>query len=287
MKKEAVIKKLDGIVISDPSYNKDVWCRYESNIKDTNWNMVFNSKKEKDNEYGFESIDFNLSIGNPKVLDKIEIENDSISYPASLKVKEFEIGMDTACFCCGSMKNYKLLEESMSISTGTDGMMGSVYEFKFPGQDNPVAIVFQGEIDADFISEEELFKSFCSGFDANEINKNLDEIVYDAANKKKEISYQKEDLVDHLVHVGFGRKSDVKATVWNYANKLMIELEKQGVVKAHDFGRGKGKWKICDDNKTIADIVKYAKEHETPAMEKITFNYLKYERKQNQNNRDI
>lgn len=169
MLKNGTIKKLNGIVISDPSYGQDVKCRYQSDRKYEKWQYEYSSisRKEKYKDFTFSMIDFCLKLGSSDVIQEIKIneEDSSFSYPSDFKMKEFRIGMDTACFCIGSKTNYDAFGESMAIDTGTDGYLGVVFEFVPSGKSKPVAILFLGNIDGNLISEEELYRSIMSGFD--------------------------------------------------------------------------------------------------------------------------
>lgn len=144
LKKEAIVEKLEGIVISDPWYGKEVWCRYENGIYATNWKMEFESNVEHDDEYNFDTIVFNVKLGKSEILSKIKVNDNSFSYPSSLDVKEYTIGMDTACFCIGSKKNYEKYGNGMAINTGADGILGNVYEMKLKmlNSKQPDAILF-------------------------------------------------------------------------------------------------------------------------------------------------
>lgn len=181
MKKEMIVPELDGIVISDPWYEKGVWCRYESDVKGKDWKMEMNTEIVEDEEYEmFSSIDFTMKLALPSLAPYISIGKESIRYPQSLQMKEYDIGMDTACSCCGSQKNYEMLGESMAIRTGTDGLLGTVYEFRSGKTNEVCAVVFMGSIDAEMINPNELTAEFCAGFDAVELEKDLDKVIADA-----------------------------------------------------------------------------------------------------------
>ena len=277
LKKEAIIEELDGIVVSDPWYGKDVWCRYESDIQASNWKLEFECEIEHDNEYNFDTVVFNVKLGKPEIISKIKMNDNGFSYPSTLDIKEYTIGMDTACFCIGSKKNYEKYGNGMAINTCTDGILGDVYEMKLKmlNSKQPDAILFMGAIDADFINQEELFKAICRGFDGKElyIDKPLEDKLKHIQGHIKE---RNDSGIKELVNIGFGNKSDFRPTIWNYANKLMEVLAEERLVEEHNFGRGKGKWKFVDDKMSIDVVIEKAKELKNPKIKEITKKYANY-----------
>lgn len=282
-----MVEKLEGIIISDPSYDKNTKgydgkpIRYENDIIAFNWNLVFESEIEHDDYYDCDTILFNVILGKKEIVNKINVNDNGFSYPSTCDIKCYEIGMDRACFCMGSKKNFAMYGEEMAINTGTDGFLGNCYEIKLHmlQSEYPDAILFMGAIDADFISEKELFETICAGFDAKvlELNKNksLNTKVNEAVQKQMNEEIQSDTIKD-LIQIGFGRKSDFKATVWKYANQLMEVLADEGLVVEHDYGRGKGKWDIKDNKMSISDVVLHAKDLEHPKIADIVVKFEAY-----------
>lgn len=276
--KRAHIPFLNGIIISDPSYSNDVWCRYESNVVGKDWSMFFDSHTTADNEFPeFSYIDFSLIIGNEEIASRIRKIDDRIVYPAKLEVNSFEIGMDTACFCCGAKDKVNHFGEMMAINTGTDGLLGDVYEFKLNGKVE--AIYFMGSIDASFIDERGLFQHFKSGFDAIEKEQTLQENI--KAAKKRTESDLYGHVIDNLILIGLGNKKDFKPTIWKYASRFMEEIQKLGYAVPHDYGRGKGKWDLVNMSKE--DVIQQVLKQMTPEMWKIILGYQNYQDKMKNN----
>lgn len=132
------IKELNHIVVSDPTYKKDVWCRYEvDNLKEKNWDVELdiNEVEYKIDGYTINGIKFNLMLQKENGLCKVE--DDKIKYLKGIKIKKYDIAMDTACVALGINKNAKEIIDSQSewqpkcsIRTGSDGIFGSVTEGK-------------------------------------------------------------------------------------------------------------------------------------------------------------
>lgn len=130
-------------------------------------------------------------------------------------------------------------------------------------------------IDAVFINQEELFKAICRGFDGKELY--IDKSIEDKLKLiQGHIKERNDSGIKELVNIGFGNKSDFKPTVWNYANKLMEVLAEEGLVEEHNFGRGKGKWKLVDDKMSINEVIEKAKKLNTLKIEEITKKYANY-----------
>ena len=139
MRYKGIIKDLNHIVISDPTYKKDVWCRYErNNINEKNWkvDIDIHPVEDKFEEITIKGTEFFLCIyRNSKVC---QLENEgTIKTLKGIKVSETEIGMDTACVALGINDKAKDIIESQkewqpecSLSTLTDGIFGTVKEGK-------------------------------------------------------------------------------------------------------------------------------------------------------------
>lgn len=155
MKCSGKIKDLNHIVISDPTYEKGVWCRYEiDNLKEKNWHVDLDvyEVEDKYDDYTINGIEFNMVL--QKVKGICRVEDDKIKYLSGLDTKDYEIGMDTACVALGINNNAKEIinsqaewQPSCSIRTGTDGMFGSVTEGK--KNNDLVFLVVTGYLSAD------------------------------------------------------------------------------------------------------------------------------------------
>lgn len=172
MSGETTFKK---IIISDPYYEANVWCRYEEDFKFSfPWNVEYeaflsHTTFEFDGEeFPDNSVNFYLSFsrsdiqGDIRSLVQYDLDSGQTSYNSNLNRKEFEIGMDTACFIvCSDQNDYEV------ISTGTDGILGMVAVYSYKNQ--PIFIQFMGDIDADLTDIESLGKVFFSNLNVNNV----------------------------------------------------------------------------------------------------------------------
>lgn len=127
MKYKGLIKELKHIIVSDPSYNKDVWCRYENDcLNNSDW---ISELEIQDDE---ELIDFKILL--KKNADDCILEENGFRYKAD-GLLEYQIGMDTACISIGAnqqaneiIKSRGTWQPSVALKTGTDGIFGDVIE---------------------------------------------------------------------------------------------------------------------------------------------------------------
>lgn len=155
MKCSGKIKNINHIVISDPTYEKDVWCRYElDNLKEKNWHVDLDvyEVEDKYDDYTINGIEFNMVL--QKVKGLCRVDDDKIKYLNGLDIKDYEIGMDTACVALGINNNAKQIIDSQTewqpdcaIRTGTDGMFGSVTEGR--KKDELAFLVITGYLSSD------------------------------------------------------------------------------------------------------------------------------------------
>ena len=157
MRYKGIIKKLDKIVISDPSYGDDVWCRYErNNINEKDWKveLEINDYKHKyEDGITVKGIEFFVLMSKEKE-DCVLKNNGSFSYLSKNKIKETEIGVDTACISFGvnefadDIKNaIDEWQPEFALKTLTDGQFGYVKEGIENNQVN--FIWFNGFLDED------------------------------------------------------------------------------------------------------------------------------------------
>lgn len=138
MKCYGKINKINHIVISDPSYKKDVSCRYEiNNLNEKNWlvDIEINEVEDKFDNIVIKGIEFYLLLH--KNNDDCIFKNKDFKYKKNIEIKNYEIGMDTACVALGINDKAKEIVESpeewhptYSIFTATDGYFGDVFEGK-------------------------------------------------------------------------------------------------------------------------------------------------------------
>lgn len=165
------IEKLDNIVISDPCYEKNVWCRYErENIKEKNWVVTIELEEEEEEIDGDEFKYINLNI----LLSK----NEFISNLDDIEISKTSIGMDTACIAFGINENadkiinsrieYEL-QSNCSLPTASDGMFGEVTEFK--KNDELKCIYIEGTFDGDILTPKEILDYVIKQFEIVDLKK--------------------------------------------------------------------------------------------------------------------
>lgn len=157
MRYKGKIKELNHIIISDPSYDENVTCRYEKdNLKEKNWNVDIDIHPtvDKIEDFTIKGTEFFLFLSKDKRLSELR-ENGTIRYLSGLEIKETEIGMDTACVALGiNEKADEIIElrddwqPECSLNTLTDGIFGTVKEGKL-NDNHTVFIWLSGYLDED------------------------------------------------------------------------------------------------------------------------------------------
>lgn len=189
MRYKGKIKELEHIVISDPSYDETVTCRYErNNLEKDNWlvdidiNQVVIPITEEFNAKGTE---FFLFLYKSPQLCKLR-ENGTISYLNGIKLEKTDIGLDTACVALGINEKADEIIDCIDdwqpdcfLQTLTDGIFGTVKEGKI--NDDIVFIWISGYLDEDTgLSIEEII-------DYLEYQLNITELTKVKENAKQEI----------------------------------------------------------------------------------------------------
>lgn len=156
MRYNGEIEKLNHIIVSDPSYDKDVTCRYEKtgmNEKDWKIDIDIENVEDKFYEYTLKGIEFYIFLVKNRNFAELG-EKGSIKYLREIKIEETEIGIDTACIAFGiNEKADEIIEvqdiwqPEESIKTLTDGLFGTVKEGT--KNDEPVFIWISGYITDD------------------------------------------------------------------------------------------------------------------------------------------
>ncbi len=158
------IKNLNHIVVSDPYYKKGTWCRYEiDDLKEKDWlvDLAIYPVEDKIGKYYVKGLEFMLLLKQNEEDCSIEKEG-SISYLSDINIKDYKIGMDTACIALGINNKAKEIIESRgewqpscAIRTGGDGIFGDVSEGKKNGKLSFLLIT--GYFDEEFINQNQLF----------------------------------------------------------------------------------------------------------------------------------
>lgn len=156
MRYKGKIKELNHILISDPSYDESVTCRYErTNLNEENWLIDIDIKPvvEQIEDFTIKGTEFFLFLYKNKKLGELR-ENGTISYLKGIKLEETEIGMDTACVALGIDAKAKEIidlrddwQPECSLNTLTDGFFGTVKEGKI--DEDVVFIWLSGYLDED------------------------------------------------------------------------------------------------------------------------------------------
>lgn len=165
MKFRGKINNINHVVISDPSYKKGVWCRYEKeNLNETNWlvNLDISLVETKVGEYYLKGTEFSLLL--KKNTEDCSLDDErTLSYMSDIKLNDYKIAMDTACVALGINDNAKEIidcreewQPSCAIRTGGDGIFGEVSEGT--QNDKLCFLLITGYFEEDFINENELFE---------------------------------------------------------------------------------------------------------------------------------
>lgn len=139
MRYKGKINELNHIIISDPSYDESVTCRYEkTNLKEKNWLIDIDIKpvEEKIENLTIKGTEFFLFLCKDKKLGELR-ENGTISYLRGITLNEIDIGIDTACVALGINEKAKEIvlsrdewQPECSLKTLSDGIFGTVKEGK-------------------------------------------------------------------------------------------------------------------------------------------------------------
>ena len=156
MRYKGKIKELNHIIISDPSYDENVTCRYEKdNLKEKNWNVDIDIHPtvNKIEDFTIKGTEFFMLLSKDRRLSELK-ENGTIKYINKIELEETEIGMDTACVALGiNEKADEIIElrdnwqPEYSLNTLTDGFFGTVKEGKM--LNDTVFIWLSGYLDED------------------------------------------------------------------------------------------------------------------------------------------
>lgn len=192
MEFRGICKNVDRIVVSDPSYGEDVWCRYESkNINGKDWRVqgyILDCSDEFDG-FAVNGVEFFVGLSAPG--EHLDLHEDgTFSHYERTSVKDFVIGMDTACVGFGLNEVADEIKASRDewqpgccLRTLTDGEFGSVYEGRFNGEVK--FVVISGFLDEDTgYSKEDVLNYIASAFNVElERNLGIDEVLADAKDK--------------------------------------------------------------------------------------------------------
>lgn len=179
------ISEVKQIIVSDPSYSKDVWCRYENdslNAKDWDVKLKVLNSTENIEGYDITGLDFYILLSNPNI--HCDFTEKGFLYPALSKIDEYTIGADTACISLGindvADKIRSEIDEwqpSTCLKTLADGEFGVVYEGKEANSNQVNFIAIAGFFDEDTgYSAEDLIDYFKENFEIT----NLSPVISDS-----------------------------------------------------------------------------------------------------------
>ena len=185
MRYNGKIKEIKHIIISDPSYDKDVTCRYEKdNLKEKNWIVDIDIEEVEDriDDFTFRGLEFFILLSKGKLLAELK-DKGPIKYSSNIKIEETEIGMDTACVAFGInekadeiIESKDLWQSEISLSTLTDGLFGTVKEGNI--HNRPVFIWISGYISEDAgYSIEDIVDYLQYQFNIKDLKKSIERTV--------------------------------------------------------------------------------------------------------------
>lgn len=196
MKFGGKIKELNQIIVSDPSYGKEVKGRYERtniNGKDMNIDIEIHDYSEKIDNIQVNGVEFFVLIHNGK--DSYFLKEDgSFSHSARDKIAEFEIGIDTSCVALGIndfanniRKAQKEWHPPFALKTLSDGIFGEVKEGK---EDNKIDFIFiSGFLDEDTqYSIDDVLEYIITYLEVKNLYKEINGIKFPIADNDKDIT---------------------------------------------------------------------------------------------------
>lgn len=172
------IKNINHLLITDPTYSRDVWCRYEKNNmggKDWRVDIQLCDVSEKYMGIHVKGIEFRIIIqSSDKNFLMVE---DGIRGFDNVVMNRTKIGMDSACIAFGIdeyadeiIKSQDEWQSQCSLKTGTDGIFGEVLEGVIDG--NIVFIGFDGYLDENTCySKEDILNYICKQFKIEDLKK--------------------------------------------------------------------------------------------------------------------
>ncbi len=178
MRYSGKINNINHIVVSDPYYGKDTKYRYEKdklNLKDWLVDLDIYTIKTFYDDVVFDNVEFSLILKKDKDVCNNGLDNN-IHYDESIKVKDYDIGMDTSSMALGINKYAKEIIDSRddyfptcAIKTGLDGWFGQVTEGKKNKELQFIRIT--GEMDKERCDENELLSYLTKQLELDNLQK--------------------------------------------------------------------------------------------------------------------
>lgn len=124
MKYRGRIESINNIVVSDPSYGKNVWCRYERNsINDINWmvNLNIEHTETKLDDYVIKGNEFSVLLHKNEKDCSLDDEG-TLRYLNNIEIKDYTIGMDSACVALGINEKANKILDSIQKKNGNQSI---------------------------------------------------------------------------------------------------------------------------------------------------------------------
>ena len=149
-------------------------------------NLDISHKTEKIEDIDINYIEFSILI--KKDNDVCNLTQKGISYLKGIKLKAYQIAMDTACVALGIndkadqiINSQKEWQPNCSLKTGTDGFFGEVMEGK-DSNNNLCFIFISGDLDNDMGYDIDFLKEYLvNQFEIIDLTK--EDVILDGDNK--------------------------------------------------------------------------------------------------------
>lgn len=190
------IKELNQIIVSDPSYGKDIYGRYERtniNGKDMNVDIEIHDYSEKIDGLQINGIEFYILVHSPKEPCMLK-EDGSFTHYKSDKVTEIDIGIDTSCVAFGIngfADDIRAAQEEwhppFALKTLSDGIFGVVKEGK---ENEKINFIFiSGFLDEDTLySIDDVIDYISTYMEVKDLYKEINGIKFPLVNNDKDIT---------------------------------------------------------------------------------------------------
>lgn len=196
MKFGGKIKELNQIIVSDPSYGKDTYCRYEKdniNSKNMDISIEIHDYSEKIEGLQINGIEFYILISRSKEPCQL-FEDGSFTHYEKDKIKKTEIGIDTSCVALGIntfadniRKAQRKWHPPVALETLSDGLFGTVIEGM---EDEELDFIFiSGFLDEDTqYSIDDVLNYISTHFEITGLYKEVGGVRFPIANNDKDIT---------------------------------------------------------------------------------------------------
>lgn len=196
MKFGGKIKEINQIIVSDPSYKKGEYGRYEKtniNAKNMDVSIQIHDYSQKIDNLQINGIEFFVLISNPDAPCRL-MEDGSFTHYEKDKIFETDIGIDTACVAFGINKFADDIRAAqnewqppLALKTLSDGIFGDVKEGTEDGNINFIYISGFLDEDTDY-SINDVVDYISKYLDVKDLYKEINGIRFPIANNDKDIT---------------------------------------------------------------------------------------------------